>query len=430
MNDAHPRSAAAPWPLAISAAGLVWLGALAWAHAQDGTPATDTAVSVEAAPPPVALDPTEVVPADATSPPESSPQPEPAAPSESGDGPTAPPPPTETPIDQPEAPLAPAAAAPSATDAAPASEGPPVAALPPQPPPVAPAALQWSFALTVGYYNPRLGTLNDVLEDTSVTILQDPNFLLPRNLEFPFEQRNLSVPGIEGGAVYGVDAVYHAGGPHSFALSFSGWHGETFGQDMIPLFLRSDLQSIQVPRSARYNLVLDQLFLEWRYHMLRDSKGKGVYLNVGLVGITFAYLTMDSLVNVVDPLGVVNFASVSSDESSGWGYTTRFGVGADYPITSWLSIGGRANYVLGTIRDMSVTRHFSAGFPEFPAPQPLSIQPGVPLPQLFFTPRDGDTLTYAPVTTIQDIQEEVGTRRNLALELSGWEGLIDLRIHF
>jgi hypothetical protein len=282
----------------------------------------------------------------------------------------------------------------------------------------------------MGYYNPRLSTLNHVLEDTSVTVLQDPNFLLPRNLEFPFEQRNLSVPGIEGGAVYGVDAVYHTGGPHSFALSFSGWHGETFGQDMIPLFLRSDVQSIQVPRSARYNLVLDQLFLEWRYHMLRDAKGKGVYLNVGLVGITFAYLTMDSLVNVVDPLGEVNFASVSSDESSGWGYTTRFGVGADYPITSWLSVGGRANYVLGTVQNMSVTRHFSAGFPEFPAPQPLSIQPGVPLPQLFFTPRDGDLVTYAPVTTIQDIQEEVGTRRNLPLELSGWEGLIDLRIRF
>jgi hypothetical protein len=139
---------------------------------------------------------------------------------------------------------------------------------------------------------------------------------------------------------------------------------------------------------------------------------------------------MDSLVNVVDPLGQVNFASVSSDESSGWGYTTRFGVGADYPITSWLSVGGRANYVLGTIRDMSVTRHFSAGFPEFPAPQPLSIQPGVPLPQLLFTPRDGDTVTYAPVTTIQDIEEQVGTRRKLPLELSGWEGLIDLRIHF
>jgi hypothetical protein len=282
----------------------------------------------------------------------------------------------------------------------------------------------------MGYYRPRLGTLNHVLQDTSVTVMQDPNFLLPRNLEFPFEQRNLSVAGIEGGTVYGIDAVYHTGGPHSFGLSFSGWHGETFGQDMIPLFLRSNTQSIPVPRSARYNLVLDQIFWEWRYHVLRDAKGKGLYFNVGLVGVTFAYLTMDALVNVVDPLGQVNFASVSSDESFGWGYTTRFGVGADYPLTSWLSFGAHANYVLGTIRDMSVTRHFVAGFPEFPVTNPLSLQPGVALPQLFFTPADGATVTYAPVTTTQDIQEEAGTRRKLPLELSGWEGLIELRIRF
>jgi hypothetical protein len=428
MNDAHPRPDAAPWPWAVAAAGLIWLGVPACAHAQAPSPTAESEAAAEASPAPVAPEPTDAMPADAGPTPDASPQPAPVAPTDSAEAPTAPPPSTQTPVDQPQAPLAPAAPAAESASAS-ASEEPPLAP-PSQPPPVAPTTLQWSFALTMGYYNPRLGTLNHVLEDTSVTVLQDPNYLLPRNLEFPFEQRNLSVPGIEGGAVYGVDAVYHTGGPHSFALSFSGWHGETFGQDMIPLFLRSDVQSIQVPRSARYNLVLDQVFLEWRYHMLRDAKGKGVYLNVGLVGVTFAFLTMDSLVNVVDPLGQVNFASVSSDESSGWGYTTRFGVGADYPITSWLSVGGRANYVLGTIRDMSVTRHFSAGFPEFPAPQPLSIQPGVPLPQLLFTPRDGDTVTYAPVTTIQDIEEQVGTRRKLPLELSGWEGLIDLRIHF
>ncbi|MFZ5874857.1 MAG: hypothetical protein ACOYXU_00480 [Nitrospirota bacterium] len=421
MNEANPRSAAAPW--VVAAAGLIWLvGMQAWAYAQEPTPEAGPAVSSEAAPATVPASPAEAVPTDSTPPTHASPQPASETPTDST-APTAPPPSAESPVGQPNVPLAPAA--PTAA-APPASEGPP----PPVQHPVTPSTIRWSYALTMGYYQPRLSTLNRVLEDTSVTVLQDPNYLLPRNLEFPFEKRNLSVPGIEGGAVYGIDAVYHTGGPHSFALSFSGWHGETFGQDMIPLFLRSDVQSIQVPRSARYNLVLDQVFLEWRYHMLRDAKGKGVYLNVGLVGVTFAFLTMDSLVNVVDPLGQVNFASVSSDESYGWGYTTRFGVGADYPITSWLSFGGRANYVLGTIRDMSVTRHFSAGFPEFPATQPLSIQPGVPLPQLLFTPRDGETVTYAPVTTIQDIEEQVGTRRKLPLELSGWEGLIELSIRF
>jgi hypothetical protein len=317
--------------------------------------------------------------------------------------------------------------APSVESSAP-SPGAPTPAPPGPPPPVAPAVTSWSFSLTTGYYRPRLGTLNRILQDTSVTILQDPNFLLPRNQNFPFEQRNLAVAGIEGGLTYGVDTFYNTGGPHSFGLSFSSWRGDTFGKDTVSLFLRSNRDPITVPRSARYNLVLDQIFLEWRYHLFRDEEGKGFYLNAGLVGITLAFFTMDSLVSVVDP--DLSFASVSSDESFGWGYTTRFGMGGDYPITSWLSLGGRANYVLGNIQRLKVTRHFSAGFPQFPLPDPLQVRPGVPLPQLFFDPREGDVVSYTTVTTTGEIQENAGPRRDLALQLSGWEGLLELTVRF
>lgn len=299
------------------------------------------------------------------------------------------------------------------------------------PPPVAPSSTPWSFSLTMGYYAPRLSTLNRILEDTSVTMLEDPNFLLPRNLEFSFEQRNLAVDGIKGGPIYGVDTFYNTGGPHSFGLSFSSWRGETTGQDTISIFLRSnDPVPVEAPRSARYNLILDRILLEWRYHLFRNPEGKGLYLNAGLLGVTLAFFTMDALVNVIDPADQVHFASVSSNESFGWGYTTRFGVGGDYPLTSWLSIGGRANYVLGNIRKMTVTRHFLAGFPQFPVENPLSVRPGVPLPQLFFPPRDGTTVEYATVTTTGDLQEEAGTARDLVLELSGWEGLIELAVRF
>ena len=295
-------------------------------------------------------------------------------------------------------------------------------------PPVAEIPTAWTVALTTGYYRPRLGTLNQIVKDTSVTIIQDPNFLLPRNQNFPFEARNLSVEGISGGPTYGVDAFYSVGGPHAFGLSFSSWRGQTVGRDLISLFLRSNAPSIIVPRSARYNLVLDRVFLEWRYHMLRNPEGRGVYVNIGLVGVTTAFLTMDALVNVVHP--DLSFASVSSDESFGWGYTTRFGVGGDYPFTSWLSIGGQANYVLSTVTKVRVTRHFSAGFPVTPVREPLSIRPGVPLPQTFFDPLEGRTVTYARVTTTGEIQEEAGPAKDLVLELSGLEALIKLTVHF
>ncbi len=300
-------------------------------------------------------------------------------------------------------------------------------------PPVEEIPTAWTFSLTTGYYRPRLGTLNHILNDTSITIIQDPNFLLPRNQNFPFEERNISVKGISGGPTYGVDAFYSLGGPHALGLSFSSWRGDTFGHDMISLILRSGTEPIIVPRSARYNLVLDRVFLEWRYHMLRNAAGRGVYLNIGLVGVSMAFLTMDALVNVVDRRQsdrVLSFASVSSDESFGWGYATRFGVGGDYPFNSWLSIGGQANYVLSTVTKVRVTRHFSAGFPQTPLTEPESIQPGVPLPQTFFDPLEKRTVTYARVTTTGDIQEEAGPAKDLVLELSGVEAIIKLTVHF
>jgi hypothetical protein len=282
--------------------------------------------------------------------------------------------------------------------------------------------------LVTGYYQPRLGTLNRILRDTSLTILQDPNFLLPRNQFFSFEQRNIAVDELNGGILYGVEAFYNTGGPHTFGLTLSGWRAETIARDRITLFLVSNQPPIEVPRSARYNLVLNQVFAEWRYHLSRDAHGKGVYLNLGFVGVSLATLTMDALVNVANPTRP--FASVSSDESFGWGYTSRFGVGGEYPVTSWLSIGGRANYVLGTIRTLKVTKHFLSGFPNQAPVEVLSIRPGVPLPQQFFPPREGRTIDYAEITTTGQIQENVSERRNLSLELSGWEGLLEVSLRF
>ncbi len=388
------------------------IGALPVA-AQDQPPSAPPETSQ---PPPV-----ETAPPDTVQPP----APEPAPPEPALPEPLAPQPPPSQPA-PPAGPIAPSVGAGLKPAPTPEAETAPVRA------PVEEVPTAWSFSLVTGYYYPRLGTLNHILKDTSVTIMQDPNFLLPRNQDFTFEQRNLPVDGISGGPTYGVDAFYNAGGAHSLGLSFSSWRGETVGRDTISLFLRSNLPPIQVPRSARYNLVLDRVFLEWRYHLRRTTEGQGVYLNVGLVGVTMAFFTMDTLENVVDRRTdpPFSFASVSSDESFGWGYATRFGIGGDYPLLPWLSIGGQANYVVATVTKLQVTRHFSSGFPEAPLPDPLSIRPGVPLPQTFFDPLEGRPVTYATITTTGEIHEEAGPTKGLALELSGLEAMVRLTIHF
>lgn len=409
-------------PLLLAAA---FFGALpVAAQEQEPSPPTPTETSplllVEPAPPDAAQPPEPEVPAPEPlpAPAESEPAPQPTPAEPAPPLPAAPSPGPEPPA----GPIAPDAGAGLKPAPTPETTIAPVRA------PVEEAPTAWTFSLVTGYYKPRLGTLNHILRDPRVTIMQDPNFLLPRNQNFTFEQRNLQVDGISGGPAYGVDAFYNAGGAHSFGLSFSSWLGETVARDTISLFLRSNIPPVQVPRSARYNLVLDRIFLEWRYHLRRTAEGRGVYLNVGLVGVTMAFFTMDTLVNVVHP--ALSFASVSSDESFGWGYTTRFGVGGDYPLLPWLSIGGQANYVVATLTKLRVTRHFSSGFPETPVLEPFSIRDNVPLPQTFFDPLEGRRVTYATITTTGEIQEEAGPTTDLPLELSGVEAMVKLTIQF
>jgi hypothetical protein len=87
---------------------------------------------------------------------------------------------------------------------------------------------------------------------------------------------------------------------------------------------------------------------------------------------------------------------------------------------------------LATVTKVRVTRHFSSGFPETPIPDPLSIRPGVPLPQPFFDPLEGRPVTFATVTTDSTgVQEEaIPPIRELSLELSGIEALIKLTVRF
>jgi hypothetical protein len=346
--------------------------------------------------------PVETVPVDGTQPatPEQA-QPEPALPEPPAPAPLAPPP-SEAP---PAAPL-------------PTEPTPPSGPVVPEPaadqqeggasvrPPVEEVPTAWMFSLVTGYYNPRLGTLNHILKDTSVTIMQDPNFLLPRNQNFPFEERNLPVDGISGGPTYGVDAVYtrRAALVRAVVLQLAR-------RDVRPR-RHPALHSFEVRRSrsraARYNLVLDRIFLEWRYHLLRNAEGRGVYLNIGLLGVTMAFLTMDSLVNVVDP--TLSFASVSSDESFGWVHDPvrgRRGLPADL-----MAVGRRAGeYVLATITKMR-SRAILGRLPADPDREPVFDPPQRAVAPTFRSARRR-RVTYAEITTTGEIQEEAAPPRPL-----------------
>lgn len=286
------------------------------------------------------------------------------------------------------------------------------------------AAETWSVTLLTGVYRPSLTTLNDVIATPRLAILQDPNHLLPGNPRFPSTSRNLALPGLNGKQYYGLEALRAMNPRLSVVATLSVWQGESTASDIMPLLLLPALPlepSFRfVPRETRYNLTLNQLWLGVRYKFLEDPDRARLFLNLQVFGVAFSSFTIDTLLKVVAP--EINFASVSSTEAQGFGYTSRFGLGGEYYVHKWLSFGLQGNYVIGAVPQLTVVRHFPIGFP---TPQPSEANVLLQPP-----PKVNDVLTFAPVFTETPVLEVVGPEAPLRLELDGYEVVGALRLHF
>lgn len=293
-----------------------------------------------------------------------------------------------------------------------------------------------SVAYTFGVYQPSLKTLNRILGDPKQAILQDPNYLLPRNRLLPAEKRNISAPAISGRTSFGIDIQYEASKRFSLVATVSVWSGESRISDEIDLFLRQDLPPDTFPRSATYDLKVSQIWLGWKYNLFQDPDRGRFYLNFGLFGLSIADLTIDSVVKVNRPDIDLSFASVSSTEAQGTAFTSRFGVGGEYYVTESISFGIDVNYILATTSKIKVKRHFRSSFSTIPAPpgETTNLQN---IPQI---PEAGDELTTAVVSSqnITDLCEpgddsggcDRGAGAPLELELSGFMVTGVIRYYF
>lgn len=301
-----------------------------------------------------------------------------------------------------------------------------------------------SVSYVVGVYQPSLKTFNRILGDPTLSILQDPNYLLPRNRLLPVEVRDIIAPQITGNTNYGLELQYQATEKFALVTTLSLWTGQSRASDVITTFLRQDLPPVSAPRSASYDLTVTQIWLGWKYTIFQDPDKGRFFINIGLVGISIVNLMMDSVIKVNSP--DLNFASVSSTEAQGIAFTSRLGVGGEYFVTPWFSFGVNSSYVIGSSSRMRVKRHFQSSFFDIPAPPPETTD----LANVPPTPQVGDTLTYARVQTqnitdicdppARDSQGNVipdtcargpqAAGKPLELELNGFQITASLRFYF
>lgn len=215
---------------------------------------------------------------------------------------------------------------------------------------------------------------------------------------------------------------------HAFVATLNIWDGETTGNDIIPTISAATDESFTlVPRTSRYNVSLTNLWLGWRYHIPIVEEKSRVFIDIGLVGLAYGQMTIDTLLKVIPAREP--FPVASSLEADGWGFTSRWGFGGTYFLKNWIAISFRTSYIVGEISRLKVRRFFPSGFSATPPPESEArCRPDqIPLQP---RPREGEVVTHGDVEAASPTCEIRSNVSNLPLELDGLEGMIGIHFYF
>lgn len=261
------------------------------------------------------------------------------------------------------------------------------------------AAIQWSLSVVEGYYQPSLDDLNYVLKYKGVE-------LGPRNTEAkpapyavvyqgssPDNMPDMSPLSPKIGLQFQADI-----NPR-YALIFGSTVAtfDSMKRDVRPFFVGF---SIPATRETRFSLLLNQFWLGARRYWVwgepvdRSKKQEvtgqkdvgirnrhsdkatevvkqgqqtlsyikertRVYGEMGILAVTRASLTTDVWLHVYAPEDGFDFYKVTETGARGSGYATYIGMGGEYFIKRWLSLGLDLDYIIGGVKDLKFDHFFT-----------------------------------------------------------------------
>ncbi|MDC4223970.1 MAG: hypothetical protein MPW15_07010 [Candidatus Manganitrophus sp.] len=240
--------------------------------------------------------------------------------------------------------------------------------------------------------------------------------------------RNLEVPSFEADRAFGLELMREVNRRHAFVATLNIWDGETTGNDIVPTISAATDESFTlVPRTSRYNVSVTNLWLGWRYHIPIVEEKSRVFIDIGLVGLAYGQMTIDTLLKVIPTREP--FPVASSMEAEGWGFTSRWGFGGTYFLKNWIAISFRTSYIVGKISRLKIRRFFPSGFSADPPPEAnAACQPDQP--PLQPRPREGEVVTHGDVQGNGPTCEIRSDVKHLPLELDGVEGMIGINFYF
>ena len=283
-----------------------------------------------------------------------------------------------------------------------------------------------------GYYLPRLDELNYILKHKEVEL--GPRNTEARPFPYPVIYQGISpddMPEMRPKAPK-VGLQLQTDVNPRYAIVFGGSMAvfDSTKRDIRPFFVGF---SIPADRETRFSLSLNQFwFGAKRYWVfegkskqgekseVRSQKSEGeksgeepgigkrpaprIYAEMGILAITRAYLTTDVWLHVYAPEEGFDFYKVTETGSKGNGYSTYLGVGGEYYIRKWLSVGLDIDYTVGGVSDIKFVHYFTVD----------------PLEKDIIKP--GDRVFYT------DFKK--GRIRPLFIDLEGWDFKGQVRVFF
>ena len=226
------------------------------------------------------------------------------------------------------------------------------------------AAVQWSLSAVTGYYLPRLKELNYVLNNNKVELGPFNADAKPAPYPVIYEGFNPGMPDMRPMAPkFGLQL--QADISPRYAIVFGNSEGVL---DSTKRDVRSFFVGFPIPsnRETRFALSLNQFWLGVKRYWLwgektgeKSTAPRRFYTEVGVLAVTKAYLTTDVFLHVYSPEEGFDFYKVAETESKGNGYATYLGVGGEYYIMKWLSVGLDIDYVAGGVSKIKFVRYFT-----------------------------------------------------------------------
>lgn len=242
------------------------------------------------------------------------------------------------------------------------------------------AAIQWSLSIVEGYYLPNLTELNYILRNRSVEI--GPRNTEARPSPYPVIYQGISpeMPEMSPtSAKLGLQLQADINPRYAIVFGGSMATFDSTSRDIRPFFVGF---SIPATRETRFSLSLNQVWLGgkryWTFEKDSSKKGAGsskqaagsteqvagkpaprFYAEVGILAVTRAYLTTDVWLHVYTPEEGFDFYKVTETGSNGNGYATYLGIGGEYYIKRWLSIGLDIDYTVGGVGDIKFDYYFT-----------------------------------------------------------------------